>query len=229
MLMCWNEEPRKRPTFSELRARFDAMLLAERKDAYIDLRIDNDKPYYRLDTSATKAANGLCLSPNPSHHSFIPSPGFGSKECSPKPLHTPDFSPGHKSQASCCSSAQASPRKPGPERLTPSLNSFGSLSPCHDTCEHTRRASDAERRGRDHTPERGRPVSMLLPSDRERRERQNPYVDEPSRVAAMSLALPNGNRGHAHSGSDGAIELSHLRNGESQEAGIQITVTEDQN
>ena len=29
-------------------------------------------------------------------------------------------------------------------------------------------------------------------------------------MAATSLALPNGNRGHAHSGSDGAIELKKL-------------------
>ena len=47
MLECWNEETKKRPSFTQLRAKFDAMLLAERKDAYIDLQIDADKPYYK--------------------------------------------------------------------------------------------------------------------------------------------------------------------------------------
>ena len=241
MLMCWNEEPQRRPQFTELRAKFDAMLLAERKDAYIDLRIDNDKPYYRLDTMATITTNGLNLSPNPSRHSFILSPSrsmaagnkVSSKECSPKPvLHTPSFSPAHKSQASCCSSTHASPRKPEISNLSPSLNSFTSSSPHHDSCEQNRTISEDEMRGRDGNAHggAGRPVSLLLPRDRdrERRERQNPYVDEPSRVAATALMLPGGGiGGHARRGSDGAIELNQLRSRENGESGIQITITGD--
>ena len=249
MLMCWNEEPQKRPKFTELRSRFDAMLLAERKDAYIDLRIDNDKPYYRLDTMATITANGLHLSPNPNRHSFIISPSLAptgnkasSKECSPKPiLHTPNLSPGHTLQASCCSSTQASPRKSDIiSNGSPSLNFFNH-SPCHDsTCgEQNLTTSDAELRGRDLLREgtSGRPVSLLLPRDRDHRERierQNPYVDEPSRAAATALMLPNGAgdggggaRGHARRGSDGAIELNQLRSRENGESGIQITITGD--
>ena len=240
MLMCWNEQPQKRPKFTELRAKFDAMLLAERKDAYIDLRIDNDKPYYRLDTMATVTANGLSLSPNPNRHSFIPSTGSGvnsrsgSKECSPKPLHSPNFSPSHKSQASCCSSTHASPRKPGlGGGLAPSTSSIGHQSPSHNMRDRTQTiASNGERRG-EHTRENGRPVSLLLPRDRdrERRERQNPYVDEPSRAAATTLALPNGDGNHliTRRGSDGAIEMNHLRNGgpQSQGAGIEIKVTSE--
>ena len=248
MLMCWNEEPHKRPKFTELRARFDAMLLAERKDAYIDLRIDNDKPYYRLDTMATIAANGLHLSPNPNRHSFIISPSLApignkarSKECSPKPtLHMPNLSPGHNLQASCCSSTQASPRKSdilsnGSPSL--SMSSF-THSPCHDSCaEQTLAISDAEMRGRDDAREgtNRRPISLLLPRDRdrERRERQkNPYVDEPSRAAATALMLPLSGghasiRGHARRGSDGAIELNQMRSRENGEPGIQITITGD--
>ena len=49
MLECWNEDARKRPTFTQLRANFDAMLLDGHKDAYIDLQIDTEKPYYKKD------------------------------------------------------------------------------------------------------------------------------------------------------------------------------------
>ena len=46
MLKCWDEQPHNRPTFKELRSKFDAMLLADKKDEYIDLRIDQTKSYY---------------------------------------------------------------------------------------------------------------------------------------------------------------------------------------
>ena len=247
MLMCWNEQPQKRPKFTELRSKFDAMLLAEGKDAYIDLRIDNDKPYYQLDTAATVAANGVRLSPNPNRRSFVPSTNSGinsrsgSKECSPNPLHTPNFSPSHKSQASCCSSAHVSPRKSdfGGRGLTLSTSSFGRQSPNHSVRERTQTiASSGERRG-EHAHENGRPLSLLLPRDRERerRERQNPYVDEPSRVVQASmLAPPNGDidgnsRAAARRGSDGAIEMNHLRSDRSQRqgAGIEIKITSEIN
>lgn len=256
MLMCWNEHPQKRPKFTELRAKFDAMLVAEGKDAYIDLRIDNDKPYYRLDTAATAAANcnGVHLSPNPNRCSFMPSsPGSGinsrsgSKECSPNPnLHTPNFSPSHKShdQASCCSSTHGSPRKldfggGSGVNIALSTSSFGRQSPNHQTVMRERTqtlASNGERKG-ENSRENGRPLSLLLPRDRERekRERQNPYVDEPSRVAqAAMLAAPNGdtNRTAARRGSDGAIEMSHFtRNGglQNQGAGIEIKITSEKN
>ena len=60
MLMCWNELPQKRPTFTELRAKFDAMLLADKNEHYIDLRIDQNKLYYQLvtTTSTEGIANG---------------------------------------------------------------------------------------------------------------------------------------------------------------------------
>ena len=49
MLECWQEEPGKRPTFSKLRTSFDNMLMAEKKDPYIDLQVDASKPYYNPD------------------------------------------------------------------------------------------------------------------------------------------------------------------------------------
>ena len=239
MLACWNGEPQNRPTFTDLRSKFDAMLVAERKDAYIDLRIDGDKPYYRLDTKATLAVNGAHVSPNLSHRSlhstkdsaFI-STGAGSKECSPKPSLSTNISPHHfSSQDGRCSSSQASPQK-SINAIGASANSFNhkDLSPRRYTCEQSRRASDTERRGRDRNLTQGRPVSMLLPGDRERKDKQNPYVEEPSRAAAASLAPP---RSHGHSGSDGAIEmrLEQFESGvenENASASIEITITGDE-
>ena len=197
MLMCWQEDPRKRPNFSELKAKFDAMLLAERNDEYIDLRISNDKPYYMLDTTATLAvANHLHPSPGfaAGQHSILPSQ-LVSKERSPQPLPSPELSPSCKSH-SISASIEFSPiTKPS---LTPCFNSIGEFS------------TDTEGRGtreRNHTHHNGRPSSLLLPRERERREKQDRYVDEPSRAAATTLALPDSNWSHTHGGSDGAIEL----------------------
>ena len=233
MLMCWVEDPWKRPTFSDLRAKFDAMLLAERNNEYIDLRINNDKPYYRLDTTATlqATANSSNVPPASSNASvnrqgsFLLSQ-FANKEPSPKPLPTPELSPSRKSQTSGTSeAAQFSPgRKPGMSLAT-SSNSIGA----HSYSGGEQQASaDSDRRGgrRDRMHENGRPASLLLPQERERRERQNPYVDEPSRAAAATLALPNSNGIHTRIGSDGAIEMNHLGRRECPE--IQITVAGDE-
>lgn len=199
MLMCWKEDPQKRPTFSELKDKFDAMLLAERNDEYIDLRISSDKPYYMLDTSATLAAvNRLHPSPGfaAGQHNIILSQ-LASKECSPQPLTTPDLSLSCKSRTSSASVEFSPTTKPG---LTPCFNSIGEFS------------TDTDGRGtreRNNTHDNRRPSSLLLPREREKQDR---YVDEPSRVAATTLALPDSNWSHTHGGSDGAIELMGRRN-----------------
>ena len=43
MLICWREQPKERPTFKDLRAKFDAMLMAEKNDMYIALCIESDE------------------------------------------------------------------------------------------------------------------------------------------------------------------------------------------
>ena len=48
MLMCWNEQAQERPSFSDLRSKFEAMLLEDKNDEYIDFhRIDQSKLYYQ--------------------------------------------------------------------------------------------------------------------------------------------------------------------------------------
>ena len=102
MLECWQDEPRKRPTFTQLRAKFDAMLLAERKDAYIDLQIDTNKPYYKMEgsrdflhepeKSPSHKSSSLQGSPHLSRASSsrwtpVRSPSF--REMSPRPSSRP--------------------------------------------------------------------------------------------------------------------------------------------
>ena len=100
MLMCWNELPQKRPTFTELRAKFDAMLLADKNEHYIDLRIDQNKLYYQLvtTTSTEDFANGSVQSSSAVHgHCSLSETEF-SHSISPK---TSFLSPtGLKSQRS---------------------------------------------------------------------------------------------------------------------------------
>ena len=192
MLKCWNEDFHKRPTFADLRAKFDALLLADRSDEYIDLRIDNEKPYYMLETSVTLAESGnLRSSPVPGNNSILLSE-FANKELSPKPLPTPDFSPSHKSQQS-------------------SLSVHDQFSQTSKSCIAPANLSSNGTERRQGEQQNGRPASLLLPREQEKREMQNHYVDEPSRAALTKLALPpiNG-RCRTRGGSDGAIEMNNM-------------------
>ena len=58
MLTCWNEDPEKRPPFSKLRSKFDAMLLADKSNHYIELQIDHNKLCYQNVTPMLKLNEG---------------------------------------------------------------------------------------------------------------------------------------------------------------------------
>lgn len=202
MLMCWNEQPLKRPTFKELRSKFDAMLLADKNEDYIDLRIDQSKLYYQLVTSTS--VDGACndLKKQSSDTTLKSHGSQNDVECvQSKSSATLGASPaGLKSScASCIDQASQSRQFLTLDRGATTGGSSGMLGPG----------------GRDRMYENaGRPVSMYLSGDRDRRERQdNPYVDEPSRMAAAtSLTFSNGNL-NGHPGqwrSDGAIEMNQM-------------------
>ena len=223
MLMCWNEHPLQRPTFTELRSRFDSMLLADKNGDYIDLRIDQNKLYYQLVGASSSMAGAPASSDDlklkkQSSDTTLKSHGSQNemeqraRSKSPATLDAPV--PGLKSScASCIDQTSTGDSQLRPQFLTlgrgatTAGGSSGMLGPG---------PGQAMAAGRDRTNENtGRPVSMYVSGDRDRRERQNnPYVDEPSRMAfATSLTLTNGGlNGHVPGqwSSDGAIEMSQM-------------------
>ena len=58
MLECWHENPHDRPTFSALRTKFGTLLQAGSADAYIELQIDEQKPYYQVKEEETGGRRG---------------------------------------------------------------------------------------------------------------------------------------------------------------------------
>lgn len=48
MLDCWQEDPHDRPSFSNLRSKFSAMLQAGSAETYIDLQVNEEAPYYQF-------------------------------------------------------------------------------------------------------------------------------------------------------------------------------------
>ena len=51
MQKCWEAYYRKRPSFSELRTTFDAMLSNAQNATYIDLNVDEMLPYYSMNAA----------------------------------------------------------------------------------------------------------------------------------------------------------------------------------
>ena len=58
MLECWHENPHDRPPFSALRTKFGTLLQAGSADAYIELQIDEQKPYYQVKEEETGGRRG---------------------------------------------------------------------------------------------------------------------------------------------------------------------------
>ena len=61
MLQCWQEDPANRPSFSELRSSFTAMLQADSADGYIDLQVNNEAPYYQIEDITQWNKSNQCL------------------------------------------------------------------------------------------------------------------------------------------------------------------------
>ena len=58
MLECWHEDLHDRPPFSALHTKFGTLLQAGSADAYIELQIDEQKPYYQVKEEETGGRQG---------------------------------------------------------------------------------------------------------------------------------------------------------------------------
>ena len=191
MLECWQEDPGKRPSFSRLRGRFDSMLLAEKKDTYIDLQIDASKPYYNpdLDSDAEVLENLLNVG------KFSPNPGKMVSATSP--FHLRGISPSH-SDFTETPVSQRSPRSqspvqlpekpPGPATLQPQTERKNVYVDDPSIVQH----SELQVTLRDRSPATGqgggasaRPASLQLVMGN-----RNVYVDTPSGRRSIHVTSP---------------------------------------
>ena len=80
MQKCWEADYRKRPSFSELRATFDAMLSNAQNATYIDLNVDEMLPYYSMN-AAGEGEDGE-VTEEDLHHEVARGEGEGEeREC----------------------------------------------------------------------------------------------------------------------------------------------------
>lgn len=182
-------QPSRRPTFTALRSQFEALLLADNKDEYIDLiRIDHTKQCYQEFTN-----EGGCSKSGLSPNAFDLGACAG-REKSKSPIDF-DISLSHRLHILSDNGFDY-------------LNSQQSLNSNQSHGLHR----VGEENGRDRTNENaGRPVSMYL--SRDKKERENDYVDEPSSMVSTPLTLPIACSWHTQC-SNGAIEMDRFESAE---------------
>lgn len=204
MLKCWDEQPLKRPTFTEIRSKFELMLLADERNEYIDLRIDHNKLYYQ---QVFPVENRESRSGESGTSWNTDNPGARTMK-SPSGL---DVAPSHKLL---------------------SANNMDDNNCSKQSLNSESAHAGGQSEGRDRTYENaGRPVSMYLSSDR--KERENDYVDEPWPSSAAQSTFLTPNAGALWS-NEGGIEMDRFEHAERSPSGeqncpveIQISLSED--
>ena len=203
MLECWQEDPQDRPSFSNLRTKFSTMIQAGSPDAYIDLQINEDAPYYQLQDEERLERSD--------------SESSGSSEGSVDSIDKEKT----KKEKKKVKRTRTNPYVPTPadhtqgEGLTVAEGDEGYIA--------MQSAGSAVER----PVQLGIPISQLVPSSSQGDQqmspaeenstpmdsrRTNPYVSEPSEIADNSLMDPTVplivNEGHAGSVRDSATELT---------------------
>lgn len=225
MLTTWNQSPRNRPTFADLKATFDSLLLADRKGDYIEFSFDPNKDIDQFETSLElPAVNARSISPIPRRHSHV----TDSEEC--KLLLPSDTPSGGDCKVSSSGSLNLSPRKLSPRRRSPQKQSSRQNSPASrfsPSCsspkkEKSRHGSPAllfpgQRSPGSLSPqscsplhglvtpgesgsgagERLRPMSLFVARDRagDVAGGEDRYVREPTKLANLSQAVNHGSTG----------------------------------
>ena len=200
MLECWNEDPQDRPTFSQLRTKFGTLILAGKDDLYIDLQVDEMKPYYLVkEEEDNKEENSSSSSSEGSIASIEQAKEKNSEKetLKPKPSNPYVESPSQMTQPS--SSTAANPRRP-PELTEEPIEEERDVSePMEPELEESPYADQLPSRpiprpGNQvtvpmvveqpaQTAVNGVPVSMFHPekvTSPEYDQHSNPYTDDPS-------------------------------------------------
>lgn len=133
MLSCWNEVPRKRPSFVQLRTTIDSLLLAGRKGDYIEFSLDSNRmsALFESTSEQTSSTPGLMdASPTLKQHSHSFAENEECKLLLPNDLTFDDC---QKGAASSGGSPRFSPRRwssrnPSPRRSR-HCSPIGRLSP----------------------------------------------------------------------------------------------------
>lgn len=218
MLSCWNQSPRTRPTFSELKATFDSLLLADRKGDYIEF--DPTKAVEQLDINldipTMTSSKRRSISPIPRRHSlFTDDTKLLLLNESPDVDCSPHFSPtprqqspqkqnsGQGSPASRLSPSCSSPKKEhSTERLQcttsllfPGRRSPGSLSPQNLSPRHESGSG-----------ERHRPMSLFV-REPTRKSGEDRYVREPTKLANLKQTLNRSVTGFVANGETQQLQL----------------------
>ena len=191
MIKCWDEQPQNRPSFTELRSKFDGMLTADNQDnSYIDFHcIDPTNlcylPPQMLETAGEAHTSMLSLKSG-HHDDGITRSATSLKEMLSKSETNIHFqSPGHKLYSSQSA----------------------------DQMQQAKQASPAVSTSDDQllNVNRGRPVSMYISSDEAKKERENPYVDEPSSFKSeASNSMLQSSTSPQRLGTKETMEMKHL-------------------
>lgn len=159
MLSCWRQSPRSRPTFAELKATIDSLLLADRRDDYIEFSFDASKGIDQFDTALDLATitphKRMSVSPLPRRHSA--SLTIDTDDCK---LLLPSDNPGGDR-----SSPHLSPRKLSPRRR--SLQNSRQSSPgsrLSSSCSSPKKEKKGESLEKLHT--RQASPTLLFPNHR---------------------------------------------------------------
>ena len=193
MIKCWDEQPQNRPSFTELRSKFDGMLTADNQDnSYIDFhRIDpTNLCYLPPQMLETGEAHTSMLSLKSGHHDDgITRSATSLKEMLSKSETNIHFqSPGHK----LYSSQSADQMQQAKQVASAASSSEAEVDQLLNV-------------------NRGRPVSMYISSDEAKKERENPYVDEPSNFKSeASNSMLQSSTSPQRLGTKETIEMKHL-------------------
>lgn len=219
MLSCWNQSPRSRPTFADLKATFDSLLLADRKGDYIEF--DPTKAMLQLDINLdipSVTHNKLrSVSPMPRRHSRDSkllllsesqdgdcSPHFSSRQLTPRQQSPEKQTSGQCSPASRLSPSCSSLKK---ERSTETVQcSSALLFPGHRSSVSPQSLSPMHEPG---SEERHRPMSLFVPRDREptRTTGEDRYVREPTKLANLKQTLNRSATGLVANGETQQLQL----------------------